>query len=202
MAWHHASFRLETWRQLRAEVNDGKSIVLLNEQRELERLISVVSIKIEDASGRVFAQLGKPEDFGVLLKCQLPSFKQRRDETIDEVVEKIINERLAPLSAYIELTGNLQVEISVDNLKMREGIVSTEYLLSVHSARLLEGSDAVLTSLVNRRHGGNDIYLLGREDAQILCCWLRSDQFENWLRSGNADELRKMLDSCTVSSSI
>merc|ERR1712083_181295 len=83
--------------KLRCEVRGGKTLLIVNEQGDIERIVPVVALELIRDDGRVLFQLGKLHDSHIEIQCQLPSFKQGFKEDIEDVILRIFETRLFPV---------------------------------------------------------------------------------------------------------
>jgi len=121
------------------EVRDGKSIVVVTGEGDIIRVVSLVALRAErDDDGFIFAQVAKWErDRGeIKAACQMPGFKQERDELVGEAFQRLFNTKLQILKNKVDITGTVR-ENSEKHSK--EYGVHTRYIRSVCSARLACG---------------------------------------------------------------
>jgi len=105
--WHVArgrvSFQLEI-SKLKHEIMNGESAVMLNGQGALERVVSVVALRIEREDGCILCQLWKMlNQYLPQPCCQLPGGKQKAGETSGDAVMRILSTKLSPLHLVVEV---------------------------------------------------------------------------------------------------
>lgn len=185
--------------KLREEVEKGKSVVMMNGNNELERVVSVVALRAEDDDGRVFAQLGKltaegaPEE----VACQLPGGKQQQGELTTEALQRILQAKLEPLADKVEILGTERLV----EWNMSRGVgLKTKYLRTVCSARLqtpfplnvipvqaikagppyLQAASATQDlSGIRSPLATRTAYAVAERDHENLYAWLRPDELEH-----------------------
>mmetsp|Transcript_21363 Transcript_21363/g.49666 ORF Transcript_21363/g.49666 Transcript_21363/m.49666 type:complete len:1070 (-) Transcript_21363:28-3237(-) len=114
--------------ELRSEVETGKSVVVVNGQGEVQRIVSVVALQVRDDNDNIFVQLGKVEKNKVVFKGELPGSKQQRGELTSEAVQRVLEQRLAPVTSCIELGESTRSREQKDSTKFG---VKTKYLRTV-----------------------------------------------------------------------
>mmetsp|Transcript_56370 Transcript_56370/g.132168 ORF Transcript_56370/g.132168 Transcript_56370/m.132168 type:complete len:1057 (+) Transcript_56370:78-3248(+) len=139
-----ADFHMEVkrWRgnraglvELRTEVEAGKSVVLVNGSGEVQRVVSVVALKLCDEQDNIFVQLGKLEKGKVVFSGQLPGSKQQRGELTAEAVQRILDSRLAPLTSCVEFA---ETSRSREQKESKNYGVRTKYLRTVCRLKLTQ----------------------------------------------------------------
>jgi hypothetical protein len=123
------------------EVNRGKSVVMVNSKGEVERVVSVVALRIQRDDGRFLVQLGKQDQDSdvVVPSCQMPGGKQERNELTGDTVRRILRQKLEPLAtaAGEVLKSDRQVEWK----QSKEYKVPTKYYRTVCTTRLRHTPD-------------------------------------------------------------
>lgn len=89
--------------KMRQEVQDGRSILILDQAGEMERVVSVVVLHLSRGDGRVLVQVAKWENNQSVPDMQLPAAKCRRNESSDEALQRLINTDLTPLAPAIDI---------------------------------------------------------------------------------------------------
>jgi len=99
-----ASVQSQSFR-LKHEIINGESAVMLNNQGALERVVSVVALRIEREDGCILCQLWKSLKLNTFPEpcCQLPGGKQKAGETHGDAVMRILSTKLAPLHLCTEV---------------------------------------------------------------------------------------------------
>eukprot|EP00971_Amphidinium_carterae_P036421 715900-Amphidinium_carterae.1 len=126
-------------RQLKTEVRDGLSTVLLNKDGELERVACVTALHIEDRGyvlTQIASQEGRPLRWGP--KFRVPGIKQERGESPEEAGERALQAKLAPLVPYIQLTHSNREVLTEESERFAVG---TKYLRTAMVYRLSKGDD-------------------------------------------------------------
>jgi hypothetical protein len=118
--------------KLRAEVNSGKSTVMVTGAGEVERVVSVVALTIQREDGCVLVQLGKKEMGAVKPTCQMPGGKQERAELTGDAMKRLFK-RLEPVTGQVQV---VRTERQVEFKKSKEYGVQTKYLRTVCTMKL------------------------------------------------------------------
>jgi len=130
--------------KLKQEVIRGKSCLLINAAGEVERVVSVVALRIERQSPEgtfVLVQLGKHSDGSMLPSCQLPGAKQESGESIERTINRILTSKLGPFYGHIEMESK---DRQVECKPSPEYRVQTKYLRKVCTARLSSDVEATI----------------------------------------------------------
>merc|ERR1719422_2903678 len=102
--------------ELREEVDDGRSIVILSKAGYIERVVSLAVIHIRSADGKVLVQLAKWKDNICVPHVQLPAVKCMRNESSDEAVVRLLNTKLSPLADSVEIASVERETVEEDSL--------------------------------------------------------------------------------------
>mmetsp|Transcript_12607 Transcript_12607/g.28573 ORF Transcript_12607/g.28573 Transcript_12607/m.28573 type:complete len:1039 (-) Transcript_12607:147-3263(-) len=192
---------------LMTEVENGISVVTLDGNREVERVVSAVAFRIVDKDNRILAQVGKYEDNEMIPGCTLPGGKQERREVASDVMERLLRWRLAPFAGSVEFS-RAERDIGVKYSKKLG--VRTKYLRTVYHAKLtqnhsarrlsatLEKSEhvkklakqpswgATLLKQEPRFDKSSEILVINELERVCFYMWLHEHEFE-YYRSGNGD---------------
>eukprot|EP00429_Kryptoperidinium_foliaceum_P059640 CAMPEP_0176093774 /NCGR_PEP_ID=MMETSP0120_2-20121206/46988_1 /TAXON_ID=160619 /ORGANISM="Kryptoperidinium foliaceum, Strain CCMP 1326" /LENGTH=945 /DNA_ID=CAMNT_0017427709 /DNA_START=53 /DNA_END=2887 /DNA_ORIENTATION=- len=122
--------------KLREEVDSCKSIVVVTGDGALVRVVSLVVLRATMPDHRVFMQIGKYGDTGVIAALQLPGVKQGADELVCDTLDRMFATRLSCLSGRVELLSTVRENFENES---KEYGVQTKYMRSICSARLLQG---------------------------------------------------------------
>jgi len=128
------------FQNLRQEVSDGRSVLMVDGVGEVMRVVAVLALRIQNNEGHIFVQLGKYDhQLGkVTPALLLPGGKQERGETSNEAAQRILETRLSCMKDAVEFE---EVERKVE-WKNSKGIgVRTKYLRTVCSAKLVVDVD-------------------------------------------------------------
>lgn len=170
---------------LAREVEEGISIAVLAGSGELERIISVVAMRIMNQDGLVFAQLGKVVRGKVFCDCRLPAVKRLRTEDTAEAGRRLLNTKLAPLAHQTKV---LSVERLTTIQESTDNNIRTRYVVKVLSASFSGEVDALVCDahppeahsvpedLDELRH--QSVFFISYGDKGVLCAWLRMERFE------------------------
>merc|ERR1712217_15403 len=142
--------------------------------------------------------------------CQLPGGKQKRGETVNTAIKRIIEDRLALPDDSIEIQST-SMETTKDKSKKFAGVQTTylktvcrafpngifdETLEECKAVQMQVRNDAVVEdmqhSFVNLRH----LYLLGKEDAKRYYTWLSPPDFAYFTSQDGQSMLNHFL-SCS-----
>jgi len=118
---------------LQKEVQNGVSLVILNGVGEVERVVSVVALRVEREDNKLFVQLAKWEHrSGLSVSVALPGGKQERQEHPLESVNRFHKTKLSAIKdAEIQ---HMQREVTT---KMSKDYgIKTKYYRTVYFARL------------------------------------------------------------------
>merc|ERR1712136_447155 len=122
--------------QLQEEVRQGRCTIVLNDNGEAERLVSVLAIRIRDEeSGNVLVELGRLVDQVIRPICKLPGTKLERGETAEQAVEKLLHTSLAPLAKMVMLE-TMDFDHTPQTWCSPRYNIRTRYLRTVYNACL------------------------------------------------------------------
>mmetsp|Transcript_30522 Transcript_30522/g.71258 ORF Transcript_30522/g.71258 Transcript_30522/m.71258 type:complete len:1088 (-) Transcript_30522:115-3378(-) len=121
--------------ELRKEVDQGKSVVMLNGSGDVQRVVSVIAVKVVDENEKVLVQLAKMEKGRLKFAGQLPGSKQQRGELATEAVQRVLETKLAPLTSCIEFA---EMTRSSEEKESKQFGVRTKYLRTVCKAVLVQ----------------------------------------------------------------
>jgi len=167
--------------------------------KELERTVYVVALHVTDAEGRILAQVGKLNEHGeVSALCLLPGTKRGRDELPHQALDRILQERLAPLADGISFTG-IELDVKEKGGKDATYGVKTKYYRTIHIATMdpthrslwlqvaKKDNTGHKTNSANGHHCMNDAHefgldtnIFGFKDGKKvwLYSWLKQSDFE------------------------
>jgi len=90
--------------ELEHEVCAGRRVLTLNDAGEAESICVVTVIKMQDAFGKVFAELGQwSVDHRMQSQCRLPGLKQEAGEGPEATLKRLMKGKLSPLLPGISL---------------------------------------------------------------------------------------------------
>jgi hypothetical protein len=119
--------------KLETEVRNRTCVLVVTETGEIERVTSLVTLRIEDAEGRVFAQIANLRDGEVTPCCMLPGSKLRDGELCIDAIERLLSCELLPFR-NADIIGCLGVEEEWRH--SRSYGLNTKYLRNVFKASL------------------------------------------------------------------
>jgi len=135
--------------QLKEEVLEGRSIVVLDSRGEPERAVSVTALRIKHEDGvRMFVQLGTKDGSQIVARCELPGAKQEKEELPMQAVHRIIREKLNPMKGLLEIVGS---ELKTDQKESRRFRMRTKYLRTEVSMNLKKELDSSHLHRLNSR---------------------------------------------------
>jgi len=119
--------------RLEQEIKSGKSLVILTGAGEIQRVVSVVALRVRRQDGNIFVQLAKWEQSsGVCPHVQLPGGKQERGEQPFDSVQRFLDTTLSPLAdSEVE-----HMERDVTERLSKDYGVRTKYLRTVCLGKL------------------------------------------------------------------
>jgi len=126
MTWHRAN-------KLKQEVRDGQCTVLLNKHGEALRVVSLTVFEIHHGD-RSLVQLAQMDGRTMKACCKLPGSKQAKDETPDDIMERLLSTKLAAFDGLLEIDHTVLEE---DRSKSSEYDICTKYLRTVIHANLV-----------------------------------------------------------------
>mmetsp|Transcript_6973 Transcript_6973/g.19731 ORF Transcript_6973/g.19731 Transcript_6973/m.19731 type:complete len:1033 (+) Transcript_6973:80-3178(+) len=121
--------------KLAQEVEASKSIVVALDGGSIIRVASLVVLRVEDAFGRIFVQVGKWDGKKIKGTCQLPGVKQERDELVSQTADRLFDTRLMPFSGKLDFHGFTRE--NTESMSKEFG-VQTRYIRSICTAKLRE----------------------------------------------------------------
>jgi len=198
-AWHPVRTSLYSKRSLdglRQEINQHTSMVMLNSKGELDRVTSIVALKIQQNDGQILVQLGKADKRGNEIEpcCLLPALKQKPGELVRDVAQRVIATKLHLLP------GSIETITETHDCQWRQSPqfrVTTKYMRWEIICRLqLPPSDgggpcpSVCKERAMQEIGGHEIFVLSNKPAKVkeYYAWLQPEQFEEMSRA--TDEAR------------
>merc|ERR1719203_794284 len=111
------------------EIRDGVATLMLNWEGGVERIVSVIVIRLRDAGGRCLLRLGSlTEDDRIETKLDLPGCKQTAGETSEQALARFPRGTFAPLAPNISCTGVQREEAWKESQRTA---VKTKYLKTV-----------------------------------------------------------------------
>mmetsp|Transcript_51463 Transcript_51463/g.122383 ORF Transcript_51463/g.122383 Transcript_51463/m.122383 type:complete len:1164 (+) Transcript_51463:71-3562(+) len=94
---------------LKSEVEKGKCNVILCQNGEVLRVVSVVAVRVENGLGQVLAQIGvyddEKEEKSIKTECQLPGLKQNRAEEAKDAAYRCLQEKVPQLVHGVTVYG-------------------------------------------------------------------------------------------------
>jgi len=204
--------------KLKHEIVNGESTVMLNNQGALERVVSVVALRIEREDKCILCQLWKmlsqrsvPEAC-----CQLPGGKQKAGETSSDAVLRILSTKLSPLHLNIEVGKSVcqpewkdSKEYGVRTKYMRTEIfcsmrtsTSAEEMVQEERMDMTSRNTQVSNELKDQEslHMVEGIDLMGRQvalmrdkAAKVYYAWLTPSEFQYFGTSNGETELTECI---------
>jgi len=101
-------------KELRAEVSDGHSVLLLTEAEEVVRVQSMVVLKIHVDARAVLVELGRAHKGIVTVTGQLPQCKKAMGEMLDDTLDRMLREDLSPFRPYFKFEGSYREPLEAD----------------------------------------------------------------------------------------
>merc|ERR1719330_1878647 len=139
------------WKKLHVsyarEVLEGKSCFTINWQGEVERVVSIIALRLLHTDGRILAHIGEWDGDRIHASCRLIGKKQKHGETPHQTRTRLLRGVLAPIAHAIRCT---HAELNVVWKESKRMDVKTKYLRTVNHAELTCAESS-----------------LGLEDAQI-----------------------------------
>lgn len=122
--------------KLGLEVESGKSTVMLNALGEIERVVSLVAMKLCNEQDQMFIQICKLESGQMSMKpaCQLPGRKQDRGELVIDTFDQLLANKLNVVSHDVEVT---HTEREFEHKESKEFGVRTKYQRNIVCCRLM-----------------------------------------------------------------
>jgi len=182
--------------RLRAEVQEGRSVVTVNGRGDAERIVIVVALRLtRREDGRVLALLAKQEGPSAAMApcCNLPGRKQEHGDLVGDTFQGILR-HIGLSEADVEVAKLLrETEWKVS----REYGVRTKYLRTVCHAELRGAFplDAVAkeTSLWSKKSAKIDIITRHGSGRTHFYAWLTPAEIEELQTSAGEARLRDVL---------
>jgi len=90
---------------LTEEVKSGTTCLMVDSVGEVERVVSVVALRLmRPSDGKFLAEVGKVRGDGVAAECRLPAIRQQAGETRVEAAQRLVATALPPLAEAMEIT--------------------------------------------------------------------------------------------------
>lgn len=124
---------LQVVNELRQEVEDGRSIVILGLASEIERVVSLATMHIVREDGRILVQLARWDQNEAHPDLELPSTKCSSNESSDEAAQRLLATYLAPLEKDVFLLGTERETTEGDSARYG---VRTLYMRKIFYSRL------------------------------------------------------------------
>jgi hypothetical protein len=170
-----------TLEKLRGEVMTGKSTVVVNGQGEIERVVSVVALRIQQGDYCLedqplqLVEIGRWNGTRIVPTCQLPGGKQERDELVGDAARRLMDSLLEPIVNRVKLVN---MKRQVEWKESKEYGVRTKYLRTVCVATLegdldvptCQASSAAMPTSPLRRQSSH----VFKKDANLLARHSRS----------------------------
>lgn len=116
------------------EVREGKCCIMLNWKGEVERIVSIIVLRLSRQDGRVLAQLGKWDGACAQASCELPGKKQMEGESPTQTLDRLLFGAFAPLRDAMTCTSAKQDVTRKESERMQ---VKTKYLRTLNHAELI-----------------------------------------------------------------
>lgn len=185
---------------LRQEIEDGRSIVILSLAGEIERVVSLAAIHIVRGDGRVLVQLAKWQKLQALPDVQLPAVKCRGNESSDEAVQRLLLTDLAPLAEGLELLGTERESSERDSARFG---VRTHYMRKLFYAKFNAPatwrpaplSDARATASVPNLEvfDSVNVHFIRHDAGGMFCAWLRESDIPHLKTLNHSTPVRRWL---------
>ncbi|CAK0824245.1 unnamed protein product [Prorocentrum cordatum] len=114
--------------KLTNEIMDGDSIIILDGDGELRRIVSLVAMRIYNEQGLLLIQMGKLKSGTMAPACQLPGGKQRQRELVMDTLQRLLETKMAPIARKVEA---LSIEREVETLQSKKFHIRTKYFRNV-----------------------------------------------------------------------
>jgi len=177
-------------KQLRHEVLNGTSSLVPSNVGNPQRVVLVVAFHIERDDGRMLVQLGQREEHDpIIALCMLPGAKYSSDDGVDTVAKRVLDTKLAPLSANVDVVRSRRETSEYTSL--RHG-VHTKYVRTIFHASMcrprtaLWGSQNAMNKVpsVLRWKKTNsmdpskwDVFTIDHSRRTTMYAWLTKDEF-------------------------
>lgn len=119
-------------RQVR-EVRAGRCCLMVNWDGEVERIKSIILLRLSRQDGRILVQLGDWSEGAVQVHCKLPGTTQEEGETPTQAFARLFQGALTPFAGSFDCTGQEAGVIWQESKRMQ---VITKYLKTVNHAEL------------------------------------------------------------------
>jgi len=194
-------------RDLHSQVMDGLCTVLENAHGEVERVTTVLALRILRPDGRVLVQLGSCEDMRIEVSVVLPGSKIKRGESPDNVRQRLLWTKLAPIAQDVAVRN---VEMEVFSKVSTRYKLKTTYLRTVwnasfagsmQSGKLSPNGASDTVSMPTRVRGhqsqavnvAHDVYAFQTMNTVYFYAWLSDTEFEELKQPGAEDLIAKWL---------
>jgi hypothetical protein len=224
-----SAVRVNKTEELIREVSQGDTTLLTASNGKVMRCVPLVAVRLVRSNGSLLASLRlvKSARGKVEAACRLPAIKQKAGEYPQQCLQRLLEEKLAPLGNGVELQHTFREAYSGNSQQFG---VPTRYIRTITEAAWDETFDAALEPLVlnpHRRQSGNSelscsddgmpmdrtigsrtkVYEFTKDD---FYAWLTPQAFQfystshgqhslyRWLVSENAGSDEQHTDSLTV----
>lgn len=161
------------WNKLRSEIDGGKTLLIVNENADVVRLVSLTVLELRRADGCQLVQIAKFR--GTKIECQfgLPGVTSTIHDRGDTVADDFLEKCVAPLHGYVTNITLSSKQINMED-STRLGI-RTMYMRTVVTATLDGDYEDELESVrATDRNAGHVVYLLGRSGYKSFCTWTQT----------------------------
>mmetsp|Transcript_38841 Transcript_38841/g.91404 ORF Transcript_38841/g.91404 Transcript_38841/m.91404 type:complete len:972 (+) Transcript_38841:112-3027(+) len=105
----HLHITKEAEQELMHELLEEKCALITNKDGHLERVVSVVALKVRDQAGNIFVELGTCDATGKRkARCTLPGGKRAMNEVPQKAMRRVLEKRMPGLIDVLELDGTQQ----------------------------------------------------------------------------------------------
>jgi len=147
----------ELLHSLEQELKQEKCTLNVDPNGQLERVVTVVTLKIFQEDGAFLAQLGRcGGSSGLKFSCELPGTKRCMSELPQVSLQKVLDRELKAISPFIELLDTQHETVTKESPKYG---MNTRYIRTIHEARLLQDCSWDDTLIIygskSEKHGQN-----------------------------------------------
>ncbi|CAK0847705.1 unnamed protein product [Prorocentrum cordatum] len=113
---------------LTTEILSGASIVVLEANCELRRIVSLVALRIRNRQGQLLIELGRSRSGTMTTECRLPGGKQHQGELVMDSLHRLLETKMASIASNLE---TVRVDREVETKQSEEYHIRTKYFRNV-----------------------------------------------------------------------
>lgn len=132
---------------LQKEIQTGECDVYVDDKERVQRIVTIVALRLEKQDGSVVAQIGKCHRGEASARCTYPGTKIKVGEFPRDAIERLVNGKLCPYKDGL-VWGT--TEVDEEFWVSKKFALNSKYIRTVFHAKLQHGFDPVENTLSNK----------------------------------------------------